>query len=250
MNKQNPTEAIAENQWINQTADSLLEENSYYEKMANPLKSAEQFKAEHRKHLQEFLQFKDFKEKMNQGVDVVLERLPQMITANEWTQFKEDFARSIGRERHIASSFTEQIEQGQSTTFQNLMGISSHNMNHLYNLDRKLVEEKHFNQALAIFTMLTYLNPQVPEYWIGQAICLYSMAKYEEALAILQLAKVLQPDKVAPFIYSAFCNFALYRPEGIQQDLDLVHQILQHSETERAHWEEPYKVLKRKSNQL
>ncbi len=244
INMANPTITQKEKEadsHLKELAESYLESDDYYESLATSLKSAKIWKIEHRKHIMKALDHKkNLSPILEKGVSLILERLPPMVSPEAWKKFQEEF--SLLEE--TASKFSKIPEEGEIITNQQIMGISDPNLAAIYDLGRKLVEEKSFENALCIFQVLAFFNPFVGEYWIGQGISLFQLKQYEDAIGILSFAKILQPEKAAPFIYTALCHDQLNQPDQVKENLESADPILQQSPEEKALWGEIATLLK------
>ena len=229
---------------LDEIANSFLEKDDFYEAMATPLKPAKQWKSEHRKQILETLSFNDFSKNMDKAVEIIMDRLPKMVSKGEWEQIVDEFS-------HIEQNFQEnsaiELQEESFITNQQLMGISDKTLNSIYTLGRTLVEEKSFDQALNIFHALCFFNPWVGEYWLGLGMCLFNMNEYDQALEILNMAQILQPDKAAGFIYSAFCHFKLNQLNLLQEDIKRIEEVFSQSAEEKGQWDKTYEQLKGKS---
>jgi tetratricopeptide (TPR) repeat protein len=226
--------------------DILLEPYEYYELLATPLKQANAFKEEHRQCLKEMFQFNEFGRRMNKGFDLIIDLLPEIVGRKAWEKLAQEFAE---RDQHAQQYLSQRFsigENGEPPTVQRLWGISDDSLLHIYNLGRQLLEDEQFDQADAVFTVLSYLNPNIPEYALGKGIALYSIGNYKDAAEMLQVAKTLLPNKVAPFLYSALCQTVLQNTEEVDKDLAAIEEIMKKSSEERDKWNDILKVLIKK----
>lgn len=232
------------NATFNEIADSFLENDDFYQAMATPLKPAKQWKNEHRSQILETLKLSDFSKNMDKAVEIIMDRLPKIISKEEWE-------RIVGEFSHIEQSFQQNSvsqEEGVDITNQQLMGISDETLNSIYTVGSALVDEKAFNDASPIFQALCFFDPWVGEYWLGLGICLFNLNEYYQALEILSMAQILQPDKAAAFVYSAFCNFKMNQFEQLSEDIKKIEEIFSQSVDEKMQWEEMFEFLKSKAN--
>lgn len=234
---------IKSNVQLEEMADSYLEKDDFYEAMATPLKPAKQWKNEHRKQILETLNLNDFSINMDKAVEIIMDRLPKMVPKADWERIVDEFS-------HIEQNFQEnsvkEQEDGAIVTNQQLMGISDETLNSIYLLGRTLVEEKSFDNALNVFHALCFFNPWVGEYWLGLGICLFHLNEYDQALEILNMAQILQPDKAAAFIYSAFCHLKLNQSDLVNEDIKQIEEVFSQSAEEKSQWEKISEQLKSK----
>lgn len=215
---------------IEQAVEASLEPDAFYEAKATPLKPASAWKQEHKEQLCRKFQFQDFSSKIKLGFSLVSNKLSPLIGIQAYNHVVQEFV-----ERKTPPKLV-QVEQDKKLTMQEEWSISNDSMNYIYQLATKFLEEVQSKEADALFTVLCYLNPKVPEYSLGKCFALYLMQQYEEALELLQLTKILQPDNAAPFVYSALCKQKLNQTEGIDEDIMKIYDIFGKSEDESRKW--------------
>lgn len=162
--------------------EDLLESEEYYQAKSTPLKSPQACKEEHQACLREAVKLEKFQAELNDAVDVLIKQMPSFIGEKAWSEMLADC---------VDLNFSEKT------------------LDQMYKLGKALLERKCFTEASPIFLFMVYLNPKVPEYWMGIGIALYSTQKYQEALAFLKIAAVLQPEKVASLVYTTLCQMKL-----------------------------------------
>lgn len=209
--------------------DSYIKPDDYYQAKATPLKSAAVLKEEHRKELREKFQFKEFLSTMDKGFKLIANLLPAMIGIQSFAHIIQEF--SIRKAHSVI-----QVTENQKLTVQDEWSISEQSMKQIYQLAKELHDGDKTLDADAVFTVLCYLNPKVPEYSLGKCTALYNSGNYADAIEIVQLTKILQPNKVAPFIYSALCNKRLNNLQGLEEDLKTLDENFARGEEEKQDW--------------
>lgn len=211
--------------------ESSLEPDAYYEAKATPVKPASAWKQEHREQLYRKFQFEEFSSKIKLGFNLISNKLSPMIGIQAYNHVVQEFVerRAPPKLGQLKGNLTMQEE----------WSISIDSMNYIYDLASKFLDEQQCKEADSLFTVLCYLNPKVPEYSLGKCFALYLLEQYAEALDLLQLTKILQPDKAAPFIYSALCKQKLNLSEGYDEDMMKIYDIFGKSDEESQKWS-PY----------
>jgi tetratricopeptide (TPR) repeat protein len=171
----------------------LLENDEYYQAISTPLKSAESCKAEHQASLCEAVKMEKFQADLNEAVEVLIKQMPSFIGEEAWQEMLAECAD---------------------------FNFSEKTLDQIYKLGRALLEKKCFNEASPIFLFMVYLNPKVPDYWLGIGIALYSSQKYQEALAFLKIAVILQPEKAAALIYTTLSHMKLRDHNAAKKSLE------------------------------
>lgn len=208
---------------------SLLKEEAAYLYLETSLKPASRWRTQHEQELYELLKFKEFREKMERAIDLLFIELPASLTDQEWKALREKLI-------HSEITANSPIPQEQK-------GISNEIMVLIYNKGRDYLKGKNYKDAKALFTFLTYFNPQIPEYWIGLGVAVYSLEQFVEALSVFSVVKILQPDKAIGDIYLTLSHSKMGHKEEMQEHLAQVEQMIIHSDEERNLWQELYQSL-------
>ena len=118
---------------------------------------------------------------------------------------------------------------------QEQIGLSWDFMDRAYGIARSLYAERKYEDSLASFYFLRFLNPAVFEYWFGEACLLQELCKYEQAASIYNLSLTMQPNNPLVYFQIANCYAELGDKESSLQALDFCidyakkdegHQIL------------------------
>lgn len=215
---------------LDRLIESSLESDSYYEAKATPIKSASAWKQEHREQICRKFQFEEFSSRIKLGFNLIANKLSPMIGIQAYNHVVQEFV-----ERKAPPKLIE-VEPNQRLTMQEEWSISNDTMNHIYQLATKLLEDNHYKDADALFTVLCYLNPKVPEHSLGKCFALYLLEQYDEALELLQFTKILMPQDAAPYVYSALCNQKLGKAANYDEDMMKIYDIFGKSEGEKEKW--------------
>lgn len=234
-----------ENKLVNEIIEQFLESDEYYQGRSTSIKSSRQLREEHREKLKEQFKFKSFEQKIQLGFETIYQGLPLLLSQIDWRQVSNELDRmhSQNREAYILAMVPKLDGEEELVTMQALFGISDQSLKSIYTLGTRLLDERKTVEAEAVFTVLAFLNPQVPEYLIGTASALYWQGKYEEALSCLDYTKILQPDKGISFIYSALCKAHLGDLYTSDSDLINLERIFRNSKEEKLKWEKIYNSI-------
>ncbi len=107
-----------------------------------------------------------------------------------------------------------------SKTAQEMMSLSWKWMDRAYEIAKKLLEEKNFEEAEQLFFLLKTIQPTVFEYWLGEATCQHTMKKFQQALETYSLSLLLQPSNALLFFQIADCFKHCNEEECYRQALD------------------------------
>jgi tetratricopeptide (TPR) repeat protein len=86
-------------------------------------------------------------------------------------------------------------------------------MDRAFQYAAKLVNNKNFEEAKAIYHFLRILNSEVFEYRFGEALCLQLLGEYEEAIDNYIIAYFLRPNMPLVLLRIANCYLALNEKE-------------------------------------
>jgi tetratricopeptide (TPR) repeat protein len=121
-------------------------------------------------------------------------------------------------------------EELYTKSVQELAGIDWQLMDRAFAAAKKLAEEMRFEDALAVFTCLRNMNPEVLEYWLGEAACLYELGEFEEALELYSMSLVLQPQNPSNFFQIANC---LYKMQELASCLEALNLCIKYAQGDR-----------------
>lgn len=219
---------MTQEELINQATDSLLQPDVYYESLATALKTAPQIKDQHRKELMKALEFEDFRQKLSKGLHILVK---QMQSSN--------FIEELKNCQHHAETF-----EGEAASIQQVYGFSDRSMELMYKFGGELIQKEAFDEAEAVFVVLTFLNPLISEYYIGAAISLFWQRKFPDCLACVGISKILQPEKAVSFIYSALSKIESGDTSSVKEDVQKLDEIFDKSPEQKKEWQELYNLIK------
>lgn len=85
------------------------------------------------------------------------------------------------------------------------LGITSQESEKIYSHGKKLYDSGKYRDALAVFSILTLLNPRMPAYLYGLASSCYMLKNLDEAIeAYLEYAAIV-PNDPTPYFYVSNC---------------------------------------------
>ncbi len=216
--------------------ESMLEEDSFYQFYATPLKPASVVKEEHRRQLIEYFKMEQLRLQIENAKNLIMTRLPDFVSHAIFSTIQMELDRSMA---HFAT-FIGSIggRQGDKPIlFQEMFGYSDETLLQFYDLASKLVEERKYPGANDIFVYLTILAPHVSAYWIGQGICMQALGQHNDALAIFKIAKFLNPKDPFPSAYSIDSYSNIKDFVGARQELSYLQEIVNNfTHEEKEQW--------------
>ena len=94
-------------------------------------------------------------------------------------------------------------------------------MDRAYQVGIQCIKENKYEDGLSVFMFLRFLCPSVFEYWAGEATCLQSLGKWEEAMNTYFVSLVFKPKNPLIFFQIANCCHQLQLLDNCNNALDL-----------------------------
>lgn len=233
---------------IKAEVEKLIQEDTHYQSLATPLKSAAAIKQDHRQQLTEFFKFQQQRDFIEHAQELITDHMPVFVPAFEFKKIKEELDNS-------PTHFAQFIETNKDKTFnrpilwQEMLGLSNETLLHIFSLGQDLVQKGKFQDALALFTFLTFLAPHVSSYWTLEGICLQKLNSHAEAIAAFAVAKQLDPTDPLPIACSVECYHFQNEKNLAQEEIELLEKVISTLDAnERDVWKANLKNLKITSN--
>lgn len=214
------------NEIIDQKVDNLLQNDAYYQQMATPLKSAAILKQEHRRQLVEFLKMERLGSHLAHAEKLIQEHLPHLISHHKFEKVKKEMDHSAEHLVTYLQSIQESKEQENNILFQDMCGVSDETLKEVYRLAEHFVKDKHYVDAQHILVWLIILAPDISGFWLALGICLQSQGIDNEAIEVFELAKKLNPDEPASYVYKAESLIKLKEKDKAREEIRLISDQL------------------------
>jgi tetratricopeptide (TPR) repeat protein len=222
---------------IESQVETLVQEDSYYQLFATPLKPASAIKQAHRKQLIEFFKLSELRSQLENAPTILMNLLPDFVSKQDFETIKAELDGSGEHFVHFIETMAEESER--PILFQEMFGLSDDTLLHIYDLGVDLVKRNNYQDANTLFVFLTTLAPHVTSYWIAQGACLQTLNRHEEAVAVFSAAKFLNPLDPAPCAYSIESYMELKDLEKAKQELDGLKEIVKSlNGEEKKMWEQ------------
>ena len=88
----------------------------------------------------------------------------------------------------------------QQTTKAKILGFDNDALCHIYKVGFDLFQQQKCNEAIAVFTYLTVLDPRIPAVWSGIGCAYESLKRQAEAFTAFAVAAILQPDTIESYL--------------------------------------------------
>lgn len=139
----------------------------------------------------------------------------------------------IEKEFSSARLFVKEVVEGRvvlddssEKSLQSLIGLSNETLLVLYDIGYKSFVGGSSEDALAIFDILTSLNPRVFDYWIAQGLVERSIHLEKEALVSFAYATLLDPENPTPRYNSAELYYQQGQIEDAKIELEVLEEII------------------------
>lgn len=134
---------------------------------------------------------------------------------------------SAGRRILEPPADTGESFPGVYDTMQQMFGISDKSMKSLYSAGQRLFDQQSRKQdGVALFTLLTQLNPYMFEPWLGVGVYWLHNTRYRKALFALMMASFANFNHPLPHLYSARCYVATNEQQVATHTLDLALSLV------------------------
>lgn len=224
------------NELVESQVEALVEDDSYYQALATPLKPASAFKREHRRQLEDFFKLTELRKQFEEAPKLILNLLPNLVSTLEFNQVKDELDKSS--ENFIKNMAIGSQSSEKPVLFQELFGLSDETLMSIYDLGVDLVQKENFDHANTLFVFLTTLAPHVTSYWIAQGVCLQALDRHKDAIAIFDAAKVLDPSEPALSAYTIESYLALKEKDKASLEIDALKEIIKSlSGDKKLKWE-------------
>ncbi|MFI5342983.1 MAG: SycD/LcrH family type III secretion system chaperone [Chlamydiales bacterium] len=140
----------------------------------------------------------------------------------------------------------------EESSFQNvdqttLVNQADDKIDEMHSMAYVYYQNKHYQEADALFRILVVIAPQNYKYWKGLGACLQMKKNYKDALNCYRCAQALLKEKPDPYldVHTADCHFALKQIEEGLKALERAKStakkqpnqaILQHVSFMRERW--------------
>ncbi len=116
----------------------------------------------------------------------------------------------------------------QKKSLQETVNIPWDFMDRAYQVGIQCIKESKYEDGLCAFMFLRFLCPSVFEYWAGEATCLQSLGKWEEAMNTYFVSLVFKPKNPLIFFQIANCCHQLQLRDNCNNALDLCIEYAGH----------------------
>lgn len=231
---------------IDEAAESLLEEDSYYQSRASDLVSPEMLKQRHKEEIKEALKNQELADSITRGFEWIKQDIIEVLSIEELEPFFCDLGK-INEEhlRHPPESITQKLTNRETVSLQELFDISNHTMQKIYTLGYQYYQNKDYDRAIDIFSVVTAFNPFISDFWNALALCYQANKQWNLAIEAFTLACKTNESSVAPIISRAECCLKLNLLDEAHKELDFASKIIKTNPALDREWGEYIKELRR-----
>lgn len=233
--KKNKFDLAIEN-YIDQYIDSLNFEREIHD---NPLTTPQAKKTQIRNELNYSLQMPDLENFLNEAFKELFTHHHNYLPPELCRKMEQEFLRIDEKMDKI------DVNEVSEKNFQTLFKISHAVMDGILTVGIAKYQEEEYASCLAIFTLLTSLNPGNEDYWYRLGIAAQKCEDYPLALKAYENTLEISPDLLGAHVFSAECHFHLNQKESAQQSFIKAKEIAETQEIE-----EVWKVLMSKLGEV
>lgn len=171
----------------------------------------------------------DFGDRIQLSIDIIRKEGAEYLDG-------EAFSALIENLDLIAKNFQElDSENINDESLANSLEVTPSNSSSILKIGIEKFQTGLFLDSLAIFTFLTLLNPDDPDYWFKYGITAAHEGKYELALKAYEASSSFAPEFIGPYLFSAECCLALGQRDSAQQFLNKIKTL---NELNSSEWQE------------
>lgn len=178
---------------IESQADQMLLSDDEYLARSTPLKSMQEIKGQHRRHIVESLKMVELEACLNRAAKLIREELSSTVSTDECDMVLKE----LNECDNIFEEFTESLKNRDEkpVLLQEKCGFSNNTLTDIYKLAHHLVENKQYTETMDLLIFLIVLNPVISIFWRSLGLCLQEIDQREEAAAILKMADALNVEE-------------------------------------------------------
>ncbi len=213
---------------IDKVAESLLEEDSFYQNRASELVSKEMLKQRHKEEIKEALKNQELADAVVRGFDWIRQDIIEVLSQEELEPFFHDLAK-INQEHveHPPEAVAKKLSNHETATLQELFELSNSTMQKIYALGHQYFLKKEYDKAIDIFSIVTAFNPFVSDFWNALALCYQAKQEWKLAIEAFTLACSTNDKSVAPLISRAECCLKLNLLDEADKELEFASKIIE-----------------------
>lgn len=121
----------------------------------------------------------------------------------EFQQGQENLIKEIN-----SDTLPEKIKEGK--TFQEILGYSNDTLEKCYQIGLDCFEKGNYEEAVAIFSLLTLMNHYFHNFWVCLAMSHQAQHHWDLALQTYELAKMTDKEDPIPYLYAGECCIRLH----------------------------------------
>ena len=168
---------------IDAVAESLMEEDSYYQSRATELVSFEMLKQRHKEEIKAALKDKHVSEAIVRGFEWVKADIIEVLSEDELEPFFHELAKI--NQDHVQNppeAVAKKLANRETVTMQELFELTDNTMKKIYALGNQYYQKKDYDKGVDIFSIVTAFNPYISDFWNALALCY--QGKHDWKLAI------------------------------------------------------------------
>lgn len=210
-----------------QYADSFPES----ELAQDPLLSPQLKRARLKEELVDGVQMPELTEQLERAVQIIQNEGVKILSFDQYAHLIEAFSEARIR--------LEQLDLSKSSLKNNWGTLLQLNdgdtIASLYKMGLVKYEQEQFFDSLALFSLLTALNPEESENWYRMGIAAHNCDKLDLALNAYHTAWELNPDLIGARLFAAQCHVKLHENQAAKELCDEV-QVLMAKKEPDALW--------------
>lgn len=169
-------------------------------------------------------EMKKKQENLARATQILHERLSQ-LSAVERKGIEQEMGRAADLMKDLLVDGKPDMKP--TDTFQSLLHLSNETLLWIYKIGHDCSQKEEKQDAVALFQLLTVLNPLVADYWVAYGICLRAIHQEMEALYAFSIATFMNPEQPSARYNAAEIFLDQKQTQEATAELEALEKIIQ-----------------------
>jgi tetratricopeptide (TPR) repeat protein len=185
----------------------------------NPLQSSKMKRESIRHDIKEAVQLPELSKLLESAVGLIFLEGAKYLTSEQNHQLIADFtnASTIFSNLHLSDTTDKNLQE--------LTQISDDSMKSMVTIAIAKFTEERFEDSLALFSLLSILNPAYSEYWFRMGIAAQKCQNYELASRAYEAATQLDPKLIGARLFASECFTERQMPDQARAEIAAAKKI-------------------------
>lgn len=168
---------------------------------------------------------KQIRNRLSNGEKIILDDLKSRLSQVEFEKFQADWRQGV--EKMVSEKMEPPQEGVMPPTLQSLMGITEETLSSIYDVGIRWYKAKDFIKAADVFFFMTLIDYLRHNVWISLGITEQQNRHFDLALAAFSMGVMTNADNPVSYLQSAECSLNLQNVQEAKQYLDLARESIE-----------------------